>query len=380
MLIAGQRIEQRNGIEGLVTVLWGIGAQLARQYPENRNKAFAAVPLRDTLVRNVQSTLFLLMGAVLVVLLISCTNVAHLLLARAAGRTREFAIRRRWAREARALPVQVLLESLTIGLAGGAVGVAAGVRGVRATVWLAPAGLPRIAGATVNWKRAAVCRRDFVGRKPALRVCARLGGDAQRCAEGAEGGIGPRGGGRGKGAPAPRAGVLRNRPFLHARPGGGIAGAQHGGTERSAAGLSPGRSCGGLRTLAGEHDAQDARRDALLRPGAARVGTNARRDLHRRRHGLAGGTLWLERKVRRGRAGYAARSGQPAGSRIPPGEPGLLHDSRDPAGGRPRVQRARSIRRTVCGGDQRFAGAAQFRRAGSARQADPVRLRFEANG
>ena len=125
--------------------------QLARQYPENRNKAFAAVPLRDTLVRNVQSTLFLLMGAVMVVLLISCTNVAHLLLARAAGRTREFAIRTALGAGGARIAGQVLLESLTIGLAGGAVGVVLAYAGVRATVWLAPAGLPRIAGATVNW-------------------------------------------------------------------------------------------------------------------------------------------------------------------------------------------------------------------------------------
>ena len=131
--------------------LTALADQLARQYPENRNKAFAAVPLRDTLVRNVQSTLFLLMGAVMVVLLISCTNVAHLLLARAAGRTREFAIRTALGAGGARIAGQVLLESLTIGLAGGAVGVLLAYAGVRATVWLAPAGLPRIAGAALNW-------------------------------------------------------------------------------------------------------------------------------------------------------------------------------------------------------------------------------------
>ena len=353
--------------------------QLARQYPENRNKAFAAVPLRDTLVRNVQSTLFLLMGAVMVVLLISCTNVAHLLLARAAGRTREFAIRTALGAGGARIAGQVLAESLTIGLAGGAVGILLAYAGVRATVWLAPAGLPRIAGSDGELERAAVCRRGFVGGKPALRVCTCLGGDAQRCAKGAEGGVGPRGDRRRKGAPAPRPGVLRNRPLLHARPGGGIAGAQYGGTERGPAGLSRGRSCGGLRTLAGEHDAGDARRYALLRPGAARVGTNARRDLHWRRHGTAGGPLWLKRQIRGGRAGHAARSGQPAGGRIPPGEPGLLRDSRDPAGGRPRVQRARSIRRTVCGGGQqlRWRGAVSARRTRSAGRSCAASIRSD---
>ena len=132
--------------------LAALGAQLASQYPENRNKTFDAIPLRDTLARNEQSTLFLLMAAVLLVLLISCTNVAHLLLARAAGRTREYAIRTALGAGGTRIALQVLAESLTIGLAGGIAGIALAYAGVRATVWLAPATLPRIEGAAVNWK------------------------------------------------------------------------------------------------------------------------------------------------------------------------------------------------------------------------------------
>ncbi len=132
--------------------LAALGAQLASQYPENRNKTFDAIPLLDTLARNEQSTLFLLMAAVLLVLLISCTNVAHLLLARAAGRTREYAIRTALGAGGTRIALQVLAESLTIGLAGGIAGIALAYAGVRATVWLAPATLPRIEGAAVNWK------------------------------------------------------------------------------------------------------------------------------------------------------------------------------------------------------------------------------------
>jgi predicted permease len=132
--------------------LAALGAQLASQYPENRNKTFDAIPLRDTLARNEQSTLFLLMAAVLLVLLISCTNVAHLLLARAAGRTREYAIRTALGAGGVRIALQVLAESLTIGLGGGITGIALAYAGVRATVWLAPATLPRIEGAEVNWK------------------------------------------------------------------------------------------------------------------------------------------------------------------------------------------------------------------------------------
>ena len=137
--------------EGAEARLAALAGQLAKQYPENRNKTFAAVPLRESLVGNVQSTLMLLMGAVLVVLLISCSNVAHLMLARAAGRRKEFAIRTALGAGGGRIAGQVLAESLAIGLGGGAAGIALATAGVRAAVWLAPANLPRIAGATVNW-------------------------------------------------------------------------------------------------------------------------------------------------------------------------------------------------------------------------------------
>jgi predicted permease len=139
-------------LDATATRLSTLAAQLASQYAENRNKTFDAIPLRDTLARDVQSTLFLLMAAVLLVLLISCTNVAHLLLARGAGRTREYAIRTALGAGGARIAVQVLAESLTIGLGGAVMGIALAYAAVRATVWLAPANLPRIAGAAVNWR------------------------------------------------------------------------------------------------------------------------------------------------------------------------------------------------------------------------------------
>ena len=70
-----------------------IGDNLARQYPENRFKTVALIPLQDRLTGDVKVMLWLLLGAVVVVLLIACANIANLQLARSAARTREIALR-----------------------------------------------------------------------------------------------------------------------------------------------------------------------------------------------------------------------------------------------------------------------------------------------
>jgi putative ABC transport system permease protein len=127
-----------------------LARRLGEQYPGDQNKTFVAVSLRDSLVVNVRSTVTLLMGAVVLVLLISCTNVAHLMVARAAARSREFAVRVALGASGSRIAGQVLAESAAIGAAGGLAGALLAIVGMRATVALAPAELPRIADARVD--------------------------------------------------------------------------------------------------------------------------------------------------------------------------------------------------------------------------------------
>ncbi|MCH7746727.1 MAG: ABC transporter permease [Acidobacteria bacterium] len=105
---------------------------------------FGVVPVRDMLVRNVRSLLWVLMGAVGIVLLIACSNVANLLLVRATGRKQEIAIRTAIGAGRGRIIRQLLTESVLPSVAGGALGLALGVTGIRALLSVNTAGLPRI--------------------------------------------------------------------------------------------------------------------------------------------------------------------------------------------------------------------------------------------
>ncbi len=108
------------------------------------NGAFSVEPLGSILVRNVRSSLFVLIGAVGFVLLIACANVANLLLVRATGRKREVAIRAALGGSRGRIISQVLTESIVLSLIGGALGLGFGVLGIRALLSVNTAGLPRI--------------------------------------------------------------------------------------------------------------------------------------------------------------------------------------------------------------------------------------------
>ena len=127
--------------------------QLAEQYPKaNAGRNFQALPLHQELVRDVRSTLWLLLGAVGLVLLIACVNVASLLLARAVARERELAMRVALGAGRSRLVRQCLTESAVLGLLGGALGVFLAAAGIRPFVVFWPGSLPRAEGIRLDWR------------------------------------------------------------------------------------------------------------------------------------------------------------------------------------------------------------------------------------
>jgi predicted permease len=121
-----------------------IMTQLGREHPGNDTGwAVLVIPLYDELVGRSRQMLYVLLGAVGMVLLIACANAANLLLARASSRQREIAVRMAMGAPRSRVMRQLLTESLLISFAGGALGLALALGGVKALVSLLPADFPR---------------------------------------------------------------------------------------------------------------------------------------------------------------------------------------------------------------------------------------------
>ncbi len=107
-------------------------------------------PVKVDVVGDVGQVLWVLMGTIAIVLLIACANVATLLLARAEGRQQELTVRAALGAGWRRITRQLLIESVTLGVLGGALGLALAYGGLRLLAALAPANLPRLAEVSID--------------------------------------------------------------------------------------------------------------------------------------------------------------------------------------------------------------------------------------
>ena len=135
----------------------------------------ALQPLKETVVGGIQSVLWVVMGTIGVVMLIACTNVANLLLVRADGRQQELAVRSALGAGRWRIARELLLESLTLGLLGGAAGVAVAYAGLHLLTSIGPEELPRLSEISLDGRSIAftvilsVLSGLFFGAIPVLR-------------------------------------------------------------------------------------------------------------------------------------------------------------------------------------------------------------------
>jgi predicted permease len=154
----------------------GIMTELASQYESDKGWTIYMVPLFQKIVGPVHKMLLVLLGAVGLVLLIACVNAANLLLARAAARQKEIAVRAALGAGWWRLVRQMLAESLLISLLGGALGALLAVAGVRVLVSFLPPGFPRVDAIHVNGEvlgvtaLVAIATGLFFGLVPAVQA------------------------------------------------------------------------------------------------------------------------------------------------------------------------------------------------------------------
>ena len=170
-LKAGQAVEQGRA------ELEQIAARLERQYPtDNTDQGVRVDYLLDSMVGESRPVVMLLSGAVIVVLLVACANVANLLLARGTGRLRELALRSAVGADRGRLIRQMLTESVALSTLGAIGGIVVALGATRALTVLAAAGIPRadqiaMDGAVLAFALAAALITSVIfGLVPAIHL------------------------------------------------------------------------------------------------------------------------------------------------------------------------------------------------------------------
>jgi len=149
--LAVARLRPGVGIRRAQAEMDAIARRLESAYPaSNREVGFEVADMLEDTVRTVRPALYVLLGAVSCLLLVACLNLANLLGARAAGRSREFAVRLTLGASRRRLVLQALAEVAPVLGLGGVLGVAAAAWAVAVVVPAAAPGLPRLDGIGLN--------------------------------------------------------------------------------------------------------------------------------------------------------------------------------------------------------------------------------------
>ncbi len=146
------RLKPGVSLEQAQADLQRIAANLATSHPLDRGVGVTLRPLQEDRIGSLRPAILLLMGAVILILLIACSNVANLLLARNSGRAREVAVRVAMGAARSVLIRQFLVESLVLGAVGGAVGSALAGWACAAIARAHPAQLPQLAGVHLDFR------------------------------------------------------------------------------------------------------------------------------------------------------------------------------------------------------------------------------------
>jgi predicted permease len=138
-------------LEQAQTQMTAIGTRLEEKYPDsNTGKSVGVTRMRDAMVSDFRLTLWIMLAAVGVVLLIACANLANMLLAKSVARTKEIAIRAALGASRGHIVRQLITESVAMALLAGAVGVLLALWGSRLLVALAPGDVPRLSEAGID--------------------------------------------------------------------------------------------------------------------------------------------------------------------------------------------------------------------------------------